>query len=105
MMGGGGMGGYPMSSGNLVTDPQTGLLLDRSTGNLIDPTSGAVIGRRIVSPTMGMPGGMYSPYGGGMNSFSNGFSSFGGMGGMGMNSGMGMNIGGMGMGRSMGMWP
>ncbi len=70
---GGGMsvGSYPMNGGmsNLVTDPQTGMLLDQYSGNLINPTTGAVVGRKA---GMGYPTTMPSY---GMNSFNNGFSS------------------------------
>ncbi|MBX9695871.1 MAG: hypothetical protein K2Z81_26025 [Cyanobacteria bacterium] len=110
---GGGMsvGGFPMQSGNLYTDPQSGLLIDRLTGNMIDPRSGMVIGRR----SAGYPGTV-SPYGGynSYNSFNNGFSNYrnpysGGVGGFGMGgmgSGMGSGMGfGTGFGSFGGMWP
>ncbi len=109
---GGGMsvGGFPMQSGNLYTDPQTGLLVDRLTGNMIDPNSGMVISRR----TSGYPGAVPG-YG---SSFNNGFSPYyrspyssgmggmgGGMSGFGMGGGMGSGMGfGTGFG-SGGMWP
>lgn len=70
---GGGMsvGSYPMNGGtsNLVTDPQTGMLLDQFSGNLINPTTGAVVGRKA---GFGYPTTMPSY---GVNSFNNGFSS------------------------------
>ncbi|MDZ4833594.1 MAG: hypothetical protein SGJ27_07415 [Candidatus Melainabacteria bacterium] len=70
---GGGMsvGSYPMQSGggNLVTDPQTGMLLDQFSGNLINPTTGAVVGRKS---GMGYATPMPNY---GVGSFNNGFSS------------------------------
>jgi hypothetical protein len=100
-------GGYPMQSGALATDPQTGMLIDPSTGNLIDPNTGAVVGRRTTSSY----GGYSSPYGGGvgvggMSGFNNGFSPYGmSPYGGGYNRGLGVGIGGMGGGRGFGFWP
>jgi hypothetical protein len=102
---GGGMsvGSFPMASGagNLVTDPQTGMLLDQYSGNLINPTTGAVVGRKA---GFGYPAAIPSY---GMNSFNNGFSSpyYGnsmyGNPGLGIGGG-GIRFGGGGFGRS---WP
>jgi hypothetical protein len=108
---GGGMavGGYPMASSNLVTDPQTGMLLDQYSGNLINPTTGQVVGRKA-----GFPNPATIP-GYGMNSFNNGFSQpyyspysnpmysnpMYGIGGSGIRFGTGM--GGIRFGG--GMWP
>lgn len=104
---GGGMsvGSYPMTgASNLVTDPQTGMLVDQYTGNLINPTTGAVVGRKA---GFGYPTVMPSY---GMNSFNNGFSSpyygnsmypspYGGINGGGIRFGTGgVRFGG-------GMWP
>lgn len=68
---GGGMavGSFPMNSGTLITDPQTGMLLDQYSGNLINPATGAVVGRKA---GFGYPA---TVPGYGMNSFNNGFSS------------------------------
>ncbi len=89
---GGFSGGYPMPSGSLVTDPQTGLLLDQFNGNLIDPNSGMVVGRRAPAypayPNTGVP------------SFNNGFSQYGMP--FGGGSGIRFGTGGFGFG---GMWP
>lgn len=102
LLGGGGgfVGGYPMGMGNgLMTDPQTGLLIDQY-GSLIDPNTGQVIGRRVAPPAYAPRYGAPSPY----PSFNNGFSPM--MPGMGMGSGMNFGFGGMGIGRSYGgMWP
>lgn len=91
---GGFSGGYAMPSGSLVTDPQTGLLLDQFNGNLIDPNSGMVVGRRAPAypayPSPGIP------------SFNNGFSSPYGM-PFGGGSGIRFGTGGFGFGG--GMWP
>lgn len=102
MFGGGGYGtGYSTgfgTSGTMVTDPQTGLMMDPTTGNLIDPSSGMVIGRRVVQPSYGG----YNQYGmgmGGFNSFNNGFSPYGG------GSSFGIGTGGVRFGRMGGMWP
>lgn len=92
---GGFSGGYAMPSGSLVTDPQTGLLLDQFNGNLIDPNSGMVVGRRAPAypayPSPGIP------------SFNNGFSSPYGMPFGGGGSGIRFGTGGFGFGG--GMWP
>lgn len=99
---GGFVGGYPMQSAGVITDPRTGLLFDTMTGNLIDPATGMVVGQRAVR---GYGTGL-----GGFNSFNNGFAPYGyGSGmrygapgfGMGM-GGMRFGTGGFGMG---GMWP
>jgi len=106
-LGGATAGSYATGS-NLVTDPQTGMLLDAYSGNLINPTTGQVVGRRAgytpVVPNYGM------------NSFNNGFSSpyyspystpGYGIGGGGIRfGGGGMGIGGSGIRfGSGGMWP
>lgn len=102
LIGGGFVGGYPMQSGNVVTDPRTGLLLDTVTGNLIDPATGMVVSQRAV-PRYG------TGYGSGVGTFGNGFSTGGfgiGTGGIrfgGSSGGMGMPMGGYGFGG--GMWP
>ncbi len=116
--GGFSVGSYPMN-GNLVTDPQTGLYLDRATGNLIDPSTGMVVGRRGVSgygnvaPGYGnvSPGyGNVSP-GYGYRSFNNGFAPSitpynYGVGGTGIRFGTGYGTGfGTGFGGVGGMWP
>lgn len=100
MIGGGFVGGYPVQSGNVVTDPRTGLLLDTVTGNLIDPATGMVIGQRSVQRSG-------TGFGSGVGTFGNGFST----GGMGIGTG-GIRFGGGGMGMPMGgygfgggMWP
>lgn len=97
LLGGGFAGGYPMQSGNVITDPRTGLLLDTVTGNLIDPATGMVVGQRAVRGYgTGFPGmgGM-----GGFSNFNNGFAPFG------MGTG-GIRFGGSGMGFGAGrMWP
>ncbi len=96
MMGSNNMtGGYPVQSGNYMTDPRTGFLIDTVTGNEINPATGAVVGH--VAPSYGSGLGNYNSFG----SFGNGFSPFGspygspyggGMGGMG--SGMRFGFGG-----------
>jgi hypothetical protein len=106
MISGGSMGGFS-SGGTYMTDPRTGMMIDKISGNIIDPNTGTVIGNT--------GGSMYnqgygSPYGlGSMNSFgsfNNGFSPFGSpmmgspLGGYG--SGMRFGFGG---GRMGGMWP
>jgi len=100
LIGGGFVGGYPMQSGNVVTDPRTGLLLDTVTGNLIDPATGMVVSQRAV-PRYG------TGYGSGVGSFGSGFSTGGfgiGTGGVRFGGGgMGMPMGGYGFGG--GMWP
>ena len=119
--GGFSVGSYPMS-GNLMTDPQTGLYLDRTSGNLIDPHTGMVVGRKglngynSVSPGYGYGyNNTYgNPYGNsyGYNSFNNGFSppvNTYGMGGTGIRFGTGFGSGyGTGFGTGFGtggMWP
>lgn len=100
LIGGGFVGGYPMQSGNVVTDPRTGLLLDTVTGNLIDPATGMVISQRPVQR-------YGTGYGSGVGTFGNGFSTGGfgiGTGGVRFGGGgMGMPMGGYGFGG--GMWP
>ena len=102
--GGFSVGSYPMN-GNLVTDPQTGLYLDRATGNLIDPSTGMVVGRRGASSY-----GNVSP-GYGYRSFNNGFAPSitpynYGVGGTGIRFGTGYGTGfGTGFGGVGGMWP
>lgn len=100
LIGGGFVGGYPMQSGNVVTDPRTGLLLDTVTGNLIDPSTGMVMGQRSVQR-------YGTGFGSGVGSFGSGFSSGGfgiGTGGVRFGGGgMGMPMGGYGFGG--GMWP
>jgi len=100
LIGGGFVGGYPVQSGNVVTDPRTGLLLDTVTGNLIDPATGMVIGQRSVQR-------YGTGFGSGVGTFGNGFSTGGfgiGTGGMRFGTGgMGMPMGGYGFGG--GMWP
>ncbi|MCC7529797.1 MAG: hypothetical protein IT342_14840 [Candidatus Melainabacteria bacterium] len=100
LIGGGFVGGYPIQSGNVVTDPRTGLLLDTVTGNLIDPATGMVVGQRSVQR-------YGTGFGSGVGTFGNGFST----GGLGIGTG-GMRFGGGGMGMPMGgygfgggMWP
>jgi hypothetical protein len=100
LIGGGFVGGYPVQSGNVVTDPRTGLLMDTVTGNLIDPATGMVIGQRSVQR-------YGTGFGSGVGTFGNGFST----GGLGIGTG-GMRFGGGGMGMPMGgygfgggMWP
>jgi hypothetical protein len=99
MIGGGFVGGYPMQSGSVVTDPRTGLLLDTVTGNLIDPATGMVV--RQSAPRYG------TGYGSGVGTFGSGFSTGGfgiGTGGVRFGGGgMGMPMGGYGFGG--GMWP
>src|SRR5262249_45986965 len=77
LLGGGGIGGYPMQSGAFVTDPRTGFIVDQYTGKIIDPNTGAVVGSRPV-PLYG--GGAYAPglgnYGS-FGTFGNGFSPWG----------------------------
>lgn len=94
--GGFNVGSYPMA-GNLITDPQTGMYLDRTTGNLIDPHTGMVVGRRGLNGYNNLTPG----YGYQNRSFNNGFSpsmnSYG-IGGTGIRFGTG--FGGVG-----GMWP
>lgn len=98
MIGGGFVGGYPMQSGQVVTDPRTGLLLDTVTGNLIDPTTGMVIGQRSVQRYgTGFGSGYGNGFGSGVGTFGNGFSS----GGFGIGTG-GLRFGGGGMGMPMG---
>lgn len=113
LLGGGMMGGYPMQSGTLVTDPRTGLIIDQYTGNVIDPNTGAVVGTRQVSPygaggySTGYGTGMgtgFGGYGSPFGSFGNGFSPFGSPYGMGSGMGSGMRFG-FGGGRMGGMWP
>lgn len=91
LIGGGGYSSYPMGS-NLVTDPQTGYLVDMYTGSMIDPRTGLVVGTR--GGVNAVPG--RSPYATG---FNNGLSPMGVpfAGSSGMNSGMGMGVGGSGM--------
>lgn len=100
LIGGGFVGGYPMQSGNVVTDPRTGLLLDTVTGNLIDPATGMVVSQRPVQR-------YGTGYGSGVGTFGNGFSTGGfgiGTGGVRFGGGgMGMPMGGYGFGG--GMWP
>jgi hypothetical protein len=111
LIGGGGYGAYPVGS-NLVTDPQTGMLIDMYSGNIIDPRTGVVVGNRATGGTV--------PYGGvPYSGFNNGLSPLGGYGttmrfgmggtrGLGMGSGMGFGtgFGGMGLGgMGMGVWP
>lgn len=100
LIGGGFVGGYPVQSGNVVTDPRTGLLMDTVTGNLIDPATGMVIGQRSVQR-------YGTGFGSGVGTFGNGFSTGGfgiGTGGMRFGTGgMGMPMGGYGFGG--GMWP
>ncbi|MBI4532979.1 MAG: hypothetical protein HY711_03445, partial [Candidatus Melainabacteria bacterium] len=96
-LGGGYAGGYPSVGGNLITDPQTGLLYDSLTGSLIDPVTGVVVGQRL-SPGVGSSMG-------GFGSFSNGFSPFGSL-PYGMGSGSGIRFGYGGIGRyGYSMWP
>jgi hypothetical protein len=110
---GGGYGAYSMGS-NLVSDPQTGMLLDMYSGNLIDPRTGAVVGNRATGLGSSTFGAL--PYTG----FNNGLSPMGvpyGMstGGMRFGSGVGTGFGGgtrfggmgfgTGLGQSFGMWP
>jgi hypothetical protein len=110
--GGGAYGGYPVRSGPVVTDPQTGMLYDPYTGNIIDPNTGQVIGRKAGTYGGSVYGGMggvgmpiYNNFG-----FNNGFSPYGtpynppygynpGLGGGAVRFG----FGGLGGGRS--MWP
>ena len=94
---GGFVGGYPMNSGNMITDPQTGLWYDTVTGNLVDPVTGVVVGQR---GTAGMMPGM------GFGSFSNGFAPFGSMPyGIGSGTGVRFGFGGIGRYGMGGMWP
>jgi putative component of toxin-antitoxin plasmid stabilization module len=95
---GGFAGGYPYT-GNLVTDPQTGLLYDPYSGSYVDPMTGVVVQRSMSSYGTGGFGT------GSFNSFNNGFSPMSpygyGMGGSGMRFGFGS--GGIGLGT--GIWP
>ncbi len=103
---GGGMsvGSYGMPTGNLVTDPQTGMLLDQTSGNLINPTTGQVVGRKagfgyqspIPNYGVNFNNGFASPYSNPMYS-----NPAYGIGGSGMRFGSGM--GGIRFGG--GMWP
>ncbi|MBX9669279.1 MAG: hypothetical protein K2X93_16765 [Candidatus Obscuribacterales bacterium] len=106
---GGGMsvGSYGMPTGNLVTDPQTGMLVDQYSGNLINPSTGQVVGRKAGF-------GYQSPIPNYGVNFNNGFSSpytnpmysnpAYGIGGSGLRFGSGMGgIGGVRFGG--GMWP
>lgn len=100
MFGGGFTGGYPVQSGTVITDPQSGMLYDQYTGNLIDPNTGAVVGRRAVPVNPAYGSGF------GFGGFNNGFSPYGtpygspyGMSPGGIRFGLG---GGRGFG---GLWP
>lgn len=95
MLSGGMVGGFPMSSGNYVVDPKTGMLIDPTTGTVINPNTGTAYGTRSYSPGYypygASPYGM-SPYG--MGGF--GVSPFGTPYGMG--SGFGFGNSGFGFG-------
>ncbi len=83
MLSGGMAGGYPMSGGNYVLDPTTGMLIDPNTGYMINPNSGTMYNGRPNYNSSGS--GNY-----GYNSF--GASPFGGP-GLGMGSGIGPGFG------------
>lgn len=96
--GGFSVGSYPMN-GNLVTDPQTGLYLDRSSGNLIDPHTGMVVGRKGLNGYNSMTPN-YGNRSFNNRSFNNGFAPsinnyrYGGT-GTGIRFGTGFGSGGM----------
>lgn len=101
MLGGGMTGSFPMSGGNYVVDPKTGMLLDPTTGTVINPNTGTVYGGSSIPPSYATPYSAYpySGYGmGGMGMGGFGLSPFGSISPYSMGPGFGYGSGGMGMG-------